>query len=85
MIYAYAGYGQYWLLDKMERAEKAGNFDEVEKLNRRMGAVFDRSAMYARALLRLRDDGFDEALSQGWDAVKEWTTPIFSEKKTRKC
>jgi hypothetical protein len=81
IIYAYAGYGQYWLLDKMERAEEDGNFDEVERINRRMGAIFDRAAMYARALLRLRDDGFDHTLTQGWDAVKAWTDENFFRKE----
>jgi hypothetical protein len=77
IILNYAALGQYWLVDKMERAERAGNFEEVEKLNRRMGNLFDRANMYARILLRLRDDGFDRALAQGWDAVKEWVNDNF--------
>lgn len=81
IIQSYVGLGNYWLLDKMERAERAGNFEQVEKLNRRMGYLFDRANMYGKVLLRLRDDGFDTALSQGWDAVKDWVYDNFYRKE----
>jgi hypothetical protein len=53
----------------------------VERLNRRTGAVFDRANLYAKILLRLRDDRFDQALSQGWDAVKAWVEENFFRKE----
>ena len=80
MINGYAGYGSYWLMEKKERAEAEGNFDQAARINQRAGILFDRVAMYGRQILRLRDDGFDQALSRGWDAVSEWIEDNFYRK-----
>jgi hypothetical protein len=81
IINGYAGYGSYWLMEKKERAEAEGNLDQADRLNKRAGVLFDRVAMYGRQILRLRDDGFDEALSHGWDSVEEWVADNFYRKE----
>jgi hypothetical protein len=77
----YSAYGFYWLTDKKERAEKTGDYGETEHIQRRMGLVYDRASMYSRAVLRSRDRHFDEALTNGWDAVTKWVAENFDSKE----
>lgn len=77
----YAGYGFYWLTDKKERAEVAGDYNEVERISKRTGQVYDRASMYGRALLRARDKEFDKVLGSGWDAVTKWVAENFDDQE----
>jgi hypothetical protein len=76
-ITMYVGYGAMWLGEKSEAAELAGDFDKAEHLDRRAGLMFDRALMYAKHMLRLRDDGFDEALGSGVDGFRGWVDESF--------
>ncbi len=78
---AYVGYAVYWLDDKIKDMEEAGNFDEAEKLADRKGLLLDRATMHMFHMMRLRDEGFDEALASGVDGFKDWVEEhFFSEK-----
>ncbi len=79
-IMAEVGYAAMWLDEKADKAELAGNFDEVERLDKKQGLLCDRALLHAKHMLRLRDDGFDEALSGGVDAFNIWVKENFFRK-----
>jgi hypothetical protein len=79
-IMAEVGYAAMWLDEKADKAEVAGNFDEVERLDKKQGLLFDRALLHAKKMLRLRDDGFDEALHGGVESFEKWVKENFFRK-----
>ena len=79
-IFGNVAYGQAWLGAQANAAEAAGKYDDVTKLNKRAGLMFGRALTLAKRMLRLRDDGFDEAMAGGIDVFKVWIDENFYEK-----
>jgi hypothetical protein len=79
-VLTYVGYGQMWLEEKLATAKAAENYEEAERINRRTGLLYDRALMHAKRMLRLRDKGFDGALSGGAKAFEKWTKVNFYKK-----
>jgi hypothetical protein len=80
-IFGNVAYGVGWLGAQSEEAEAAGKYDDVEKLNKRARILFARALALSKRMLRLRDDGFDAAMSGGIDKFKEWVNENFYEKQ----
>jgi hypothetical protein len=80
-IFGNVGYGALWLQVEAEEAELAGDFARVEHLNRRTSVLFARAQALAKRLLRLWDDGFDEAVNAGDEKFQAWVDENFYEKK----
>jgi len=79
-IFSNVAYGAGWLLAEVHQAEIDGEFEKAEKLQARAGILFARALFYAKRMLRLRDDGFDEAMGSGVDAFQRWVDENFYEK-----
>jgi hypothetical protein len=79
-VFTNVAYGMGWVIAESEEAEIAGNFDKVEKLNKRAGLFFARALFYTRRMLRLRDDGFDAAIAGGPEKFQAWVNDNFYEK-----
>ncbi len=75
------GYANLWLGERQELAELAGDFEEAERLNRRAGLLYDRALLLAKRMLRLRDKGFDDALSGGVERFERWARENFYERE----
>jgi hypothetical protein len=80
-VLTYVGYGQMWLEEKLATAKAAENYEEAERINRRTGLFYDRALMVAKRMLRLRDKGFDTALSGGVKTFERWTKTNFYKKR----
>ena len=80
-IFSNVAYGVGWLQAEARQAELDGNYDAVEHLNKRSGILFARAMFYAKRLLRLRDEDFDAAMSQGVDVFSQWVDENFYEKE----
>lgn len=80
-VFSNVAYGVGWLQAEAEQAELDGNFDKVEKLNKRSGILFSRALYYAKRMLRLRDDNFDAAVAGGQDKFQKWVDENFYEKE----
>lgn len=80
-IMAYVGYAVYWLDDKIKAMEDAGKFDEAEKLDERKGLLLDRATMHMFHMMRLRDEGFDKALTSGSEGFRDWVEEHFFTEK----
>ncbi len=80
-ILTYVGYGQMWLDEKLAAAYEAEDYGEAERINHRSGLLYDRALVYAKRMLRLRDKGFDDALSKGEKAFEKWTRVNFYKKR----
>ncbi|MBN1652840.1 MAG: hypothetical protein JXA30_03610 [Deltaproteobacteria bacterium] len=80
-VLTYVGYGQMWLEERFAAAQAASRYDEAERLNRRSGLLYDRALVYAKRMLRLRDKGFDAALSGGEKSFEKWTKVNFYKKR----
>lgn len=80
-ILTYVGYGQMWLDEKLAAAYEAKDYDEAERINRRSGLLYERALVYAKRMLRLRDKGFDDALSGGEKSFERWTRVNFYKKQ----
>lgn len=81
LVYTNIAYGVGWLGEQANAAEDAGQYDKVEHINKRASLLFRRALQLTKRLLRLRDDGFDEAMSSGIDAFKAWVNENFYEKE----
>ena len=81
LIYSNVAYGVGWLGEQANAAEDQGKYAEVEKINRRASLMFARALALTKRLLRLKDDGFDDALSGGIDKFKAWVNENFYEKE----
>jgi hypothetical protein len=79
-IFSNVAYGAGWLLAEVHQAEIDGEFDKAEKLQARAGILFARALFYAKRMLRLRDDGFDDAMGTGVDNFQRWVDEHFYEK-----
>jgi TRAP transporter T-component len=80
-IFANIAYGVAWLGAASADAEAAGKFDESERLQKRAGILYARALTLAKRMLRLRDDGFDDAIAAGLEDFKRWVDRNFYEKK----
>lgn len=74
-------YGTQWLGYEAHRLELAGKFDEAEKVNARAGLLYASALRLGKRMLRLRDDGFDAALSGGLDVFRKWVDENFTRKE----
>jgi hypothetical protein len=81
LIFSNVAYGVGWLGEEANQAEDEGKYEKVERVNRRASLMFARALTLAKRMLRLRDDGFDEALSGGIDTFKAWVNENFYEKE----
>jgi hypothetical protein len=81
LIFSNVAYGVGWLGEQAGAAEDEGKYAEVERINRRASLLFARALVLTKRLLRLRDDGFDEALAGGIDNFKAWVDENFYEKE----
>lgn len=80
-IFANVAYGVAWLGEDAHVAEIEGRFEDAERYNKRAGILFARALFYAKKLMRLRDDGFDDALGGGMEAFEPWVNEYFYEKE----
>ncbi len=80
-IFSNVAYGVGWLQAEADQAEIDGNYDRVEKLNKRAGLLYARALYYSKRLLRLRDSNFDAAVAGGSDKFNKWIDANFFEKK----
>ena len=71
-------YGVGWLGYKAHALEVAGKYDEAEAVGQRAGVLYASALRLTKRILRLRDDGFDEALSGGLSAFKKWVDTNFT-------
>ncbi len=76
-IFGNIAYGVGWLGAQAHTAEVAGDFEKAEKINDRAGLLFVRAMALAKRMLRLRDDGFDEAMSSGIGPFRDWVDDQF--------
>jgi hypothetical protein len=81
LMIQYVGYAVYWLDDKIKEMEEAGNFDKAERLADRKGLLLDRATVLMFRMMRLRDEGFDEALASGTEGFKDWVEEHFFTEK----
>jgi hypothetical protein len=80
-IFSNVAYGVGWLSAEADQAEIDGNYDKVEKLNKRAGILYARALFYSKRMLRLRDSNFDAAVAGGSDKFDRWVDENFFEKK----
>lgn len=80
-IFSNVGYGALWLQVDAEEAELAGDSAKAERLNHRTSVLFARALALAKHLLRLADDGFDDAVRGGDEKFQKWLDENFYEKK----
>lgn len=80
-IGAYLGYGVGWIEDRLEEADAADDYDEMMHLRGRARLMYARAWDLGEHLLRLRANGFDEAVQGGLDALTEWLRRNFQEKE----
>ncbi len=80
VIFSNIAYGVGWLQAEAQVAELAGQFDKAEHIHTRAGILYARALYWTRRMLRLRDDGFDAAMSGGMDQFKRWVDENFYEK-----
>lgn len=78
-IGSYLGYGVGWIEDRLEEADAADDFEEVLHLRGRARLMYTRAWELAQHMLRLRADGFDEAVAGGIDALTAWLEATFRE------
>jgi len=76
-IGSYLGYGVGWIEDRLERADVADDFEEVLHLRGRARLMYTRAWELAKHMLRLRADGFDEAIAGGTDTLAGWLETHF--------
>jgi hypothetical protein len=79
-VFSNVAYGVGWLQADVSQAEIDGQFDKVEKLNQRSGIMFARALYFAKRMLRLRDDNFDNAVASGQVKFEQWVNENFYEK-----
>jgi hypothetical protein len=80
-IFANIAYGVGWLGSEAHAAEVAGDFDTAEHLGDRAGLLFVRAMALSKRMLRLRDDGFDDAMGSGVGPFRDWVDENFYEKQ----
>ncbi len=76
-IFSYLAYANVWMSEKLDDAEAEGDFDEVEFLNLRMALMYARALELSKHALRLRDKGFNQALSNGDASFRKWVNFTF--------
>lgn len=74
-------YGVGWLSYEAHRLEVEGKYDEAEKVSARSGVLFSSALRLAKRVLRLRDDGFDEAVEGGQETFRAWVDENFTRKE----
>ena len=80
-VFANVAYGVGWLQAQSHQAEIDGNFDKAERLNTRAGILYARALYWTKRMLRLRDEGFDDAMGGGMDAFIAWVDENFYEEE----
>lgn len=73
-------YGTQWLGYESHKAELEGRFDDVEHINQRAGLLYASALRLMKRVMRLRDDGFDAALSGGLPKFRKWVDDTFTRK-----
>jgi len=76
-IGAYLGYGVGWIEDRLEEADAADDYEEMLHLRTRARLMYMRAWDLAQHMLRLRANGFDEAVAAGLDPFADWLTRNF--------
>lgn len=71
-IGAYIGYGNGWIEDRVEVADAEDDWEKAEELRARALIMYERAWDLSQHLLRLRDEGFDDALALGPEALDIW-------------
>ena len=80
-IGSYLGYGVGWIEDQLEEADAEDDFEEVLHLRGRARLMYTRAWDLAKHMLRLRADGFDEAVAGGPDTLTGWLETNFREQQ----
>jgi hypothetical protein len=80
-VFANVAYGVAWLGEEANKAEDEGKYDQVEHINKRAALLFQRALQLSKRMLRLRDAGFDDAMSGGIDVFRAWVDENFFEKE----
>ncbi len=78
-IGAYIGYGTGWIEDRVEVADAEDAWEEAEDLRARALIMYERAWDLSRHLMRMRDAGFDDALSLGPDGLQIWLDGILDQ------
>lgn len=81
LMFQYAAYATYWMDDKIKDMEDAGNFEKAERLADRKALLLDRATVHMFHMMRLRDEGFDEALASGVNGFRDWVEESFFTEK----
>jgi len=71
-IGAYVGYGTGWIEDRIEVADYSDEWKKAEELRARALIMYERAWDLSRHLMRLRGEGFDQAVSEGPEALAVW-------------
>lgn len=71
-------YGTQWLGYEAHKLELEGKFEESEHVSQRAGLLYSAALRLGKRILRLRDDGFDAALSGGLPTFKQWVDENFT-------
>ena len=77
-IGAYIGYGTGWIEDRVEVADAKDDWEEAEDLRARALMMYERAWDLSKHLLRMRDEGFNDALSLGPDALQIWLDGVLT-------
>lgn len=77
-IGAYIGYGNGWIEDRIEVADFDDRWEEAEELRARALIMYERAWDLSKHLLRLRDEGFDEALALGPEGLERWLEAVLT-------
>ncbi len=80
-IGSYLGYGIGWIEDRLEEADAVDDFEEVLHLRGRARLMYTRAWELAKHMLRVRADGFDDAVAGGIDTLSAWLEKNFGEQQ----
>jgi len=78
-IGAYLGYGVGWIEDQLEEADAADDFEQMVHLRGRLRLMYTRAWDLGKHALRLRADGFDDAVAGGVDSLSSWLEKNFDQ------
>ncbi len=78
-IGAYLGYGVGWIEDRLEEADAADDFEQMVHLRGRLRLMYTRAWDLGKHALRLRADGFDDAVAGGVDSLSSWLEKNFDQ------
>ena len=84
-IGSYLAYGVGWIEDRLEEADAVDDFEEVLHLRGRARLMYARAWELAQDMLRLRAEGFDEAVASGPDTLTAWLEENFRQEQDAKA